>query len=419
MAMMFSACNAKKLVEETVKNQMEKTDETSGNEAEKGEEENGEVTEADNNEETDEADTAQKSKDGVPVLGQEDIEDYEGFTYLYCENLRTQSEENKETGKMESKSLPVFIPQSDYVYVSMDYASVEKLGVTFRVELEPSIRYDQEDYLTYENLEYYVEGEFDPFYTSQYKDVVLGEVEDIDRNTARMTAEVCYYNEYYDSYSPVFNTYFLKTLENDCTVLVEISINGDDVTGKTPELLEELEAFYEFEIDWDKERADKKVEDFLASGGDNTFSTGYLLFELPEGWSKDTEVSEYDTPVYAPDGDADFAGCFIALYEEYVGYNAFKGVENSTDELVEIVQQYLDEEGVKAEVSSYGETCLGTAILSVMTVDDEEMGTAVFHIYWIFNDSYMYKVTAVAVDGATDNPFVVAEGILKDGQVPD
>ena len=58
---------------------------------------------------------------------------------------------------MENKSLQVFIPQADYVYVNMDYANVDKLGVTLRVELEPSIRYDAEDYLTYENLQYYVE----------------------------------------------------------------------------------------------------------------------------------------------------------------------------------------------------------------------------------------------------------------------
>lgn len=414
MAMMLTACgSATDIVKDTLKKQAE-------DKAEKGEEpvegDGEESEEAKNAEE--EADSEEKNKDGVPVLGQENIKDYEGFTYLYCEELRTQSEENKETGKMENKSLQVFIPQADYVYVNMDYANVDKLGVTLKVELEPSIRYDAEDYLTYENLQYYVEEQFDPFYTNQYKDVVISDVEEIDRDTARMTVESCYYNEYADSYSPVFNTYYLTKLENDCTVLVEMSINGEDVTGKTPELLEELEAFYGFEIDWDKERADKKVEDFLASGGDSTVSTGYVMFELPEGWSKDTDASQYDTPVYAPGGDAEFAGCFVSLQEEYAGYEAFKGVQNSTDELVDLVQSYLDEEGLKAEVSAYGDTCLGTAILSVMEIEDADVGTAVFHIYWVFDDSYMYRISAVAIGDATENPFAVAEGILKNGQVP-
>lgn len=409
MAMLFSACrSATDIVKDTLKKQAEGKTEESEEPVEGEGEENEEAEDA--GEET--------GKAGVPVLGQENIKDYEGFTYLYCEELRTQSEENKETGKMENKSLQVFIPQADYVYVNMDYANVDKLGVELTVELEPSIRYDAEDYLTYENLQYYVENQFDPFYTNQYKDVVMSEVEEINRDTARMTVESCYYNEYDDSYSPVFNTYYLTKLENDCTVLVEMSINGEDVTGKTPELLEELEAFYGFEIDWDKERADKKVEDFLASGGDNTVSTGYVMFELPEGWSKDTDASEYDTPVYAPGGDAESAGCFVSLQEEYVEYGAFSGIENNTDELVSLVQSYLDEEGLKAEVSVYGDTCLGTAILSVMEVEGEDVETVVFHIYWIFDDSYMYRVSAVAIDDTTENPFAVAEGILKNGQVP-
>ena len=419
MAMMLCACGAKEAVKETIKEQVkagsEKEDEESKEEVSE-EEEASEESDEEKSEDA-EADTKEQSKDGVPVLGQEDIKDYEGFTYLYCENLRTQSEENKETGKMESKELPVFIPQSDYVYVNMDHANVEKLGVEFNVSLEPYIRYEAEDYLTYENLQYFVEEQFDPFYTADCKDVVMSEVEEIDRDTARMTVEYCYYNEYENTYSPVFATYYLTTLENGCTVLVEMDINGDEVTGKTPELLEELEAFYGFEINWDKDRAAKKVEDFLAAGGDSTVSTGYVMFELPEGWSRDTDAGDYDTEVYAPGGDVEAAGCFVSLQEDYAGYDAFSGIENSTDELVEVVGGYLEEEGLSAEVSAYGDTCLGTAILSVMEIE-EEGTTAVFHIYWVFSDSYMYRITAVAVGDTTENPFAVAEGILQNGQVP-
>ena len=44
--------------------------------------------------------------------------------------------------------------------------------------------------------------------------------------------------------------------------------------------------------------------------------------------------------------------------------------------------------------------------------------TAVMHVYWIFDDSNMYRITAAAIGDATENPFAVAEGILKNGQVP-
>ena len=142
-----------------------------------------------------------------PVLGEDDIADYDGFEYLYCENLRTQSEKNEETGKMESYSMDVFIPQDDYVYVNMNRVTGDKLGVSFRIELNPSIRYAAEDYLVSENLQYYVENEFDPFYSDGTKDVVIGEPEEIDRNTARQTVEYLLYNKYEASLTPVFSTY--------------------------------------------------------------------------------------------------------------------------------------------------------------------------------------------------------------------
>lgn len=55
--------------------------------------------------------------------------------------------------------------------------------------------------------------------------------------------------------------------------MARFDVSADEVTGKTPELLEELEAFYQFEIDWDKDAAQKKLEDYEASGGDSTFAT--------------------------------------------------------------------------------------------------------------------------------------------------
>lgn len=147
-----------------------------------------------------------------PVLGEDDIADYDGFEYLYCENLRTQSEKNEESGKMESYSMDVFIPQDDYVYVSMNRVTGDKLGVSFQIELNPIIRYAAEDYLVSENLQYYIENEFDPFYSDGTKDVVIGEPEEIDRNTARQTVEYLLYNKYEDSLTPIFPPFILRNL---------------------------------------------------------------------------------------------------------------------------------------------------------------------------------------------------------------
>lgn len=352
-----------------------------------------------------------------PVLGDEDIEDYEDFTYLYCEEIRTDSEKNEETGKMESKKLSVFVPESDYVSVSSGRVRSEKLGVTLELELEPYIRYDADDYLVTENLEYLLESEYDPYYSNNYKDLVVSEVEEIDKNTAYATAEYCDYHKYDDSYSVVFATYLLKILDNDATVLVEIAVDSEEITGKTPGLIEELEAFYQIDIDWDKERAEAKLEDYLASGGESTVSTGYAIFELPEGWKEDVSESDYDTYVYAPDGDAEFAGCFVSIYREYLGYGTFEDgdIDDYQDEIIAMVEESMQEEDIDAAVSYYGKTCLGSAVKVEATIT-EDGDTADAHIYWIFDDSYGYVVTAVQTADALEDAFGVAEDMLENGQ---
>lgn len=354
-----------------------------------------------------------------PVLGDEDIADYEGFKYLYCEEIRTNSEKNEETGKMESKKLSVFIPEDDYVNVSTGWASSEKLGVTITIELEPYLRYNQEDYLACENMEYYLtEYEYDPYYSNDYKDLVVSEVEEIDEEIAYATAEYCHYNKYDDSYNVVFVTYYLAKLNNDVTVLVEVEVDSEDVTGKTPALIEELEVFYPFEIDWDKERAEAKLETYLENGDDNTVSTGYAIFELPEGWSEDTTQSDYDTYVYAPDGDFNFSGCYVSISREYIGYNAWDTDDKDVymNEILAMIEESIQEEDIDAVASYYGETCLGTAV-KMETASSEYGESAKAIVYWIFDDSYGYVVTAVQTENALDDAFAVAEDMLKNGQV--
>lgn len=356
-----------------------------------------------------------KASDG-PVLGQEDIDGYDGFVYLYDEILRTDSEENKETGKMEKKQMTVYIPRADYASVNRNYASSTVLGVTVRVELEPYIRYNSQDYLATENLQHYIEETYDPFYTSNYKDLVISEVEEISKNSARTTVEYCEYNSWEDDYTTVFSTYYMVEL-GDKTVLVIVDVSEDGITGKTPELLAELEAFYQFEINWDKDRAEKKRTDYMASGGDNTYSTGYLLFELPENWAHDKEISDYKNNVYAPEGDVAFSGCGIFMTEDYVSYGEASGVDDfirSTEEAKEYLAEMMGSSITISEIEKY-ETCLGTSAKFSYTIS--EGGNEIeSELYYIPSDYYIYMIYAVKTPDAIEDPFAVASDILENGR---
>ena len=418
----LSGCAASKAEEtSSSKTESEESKKDDKDKSRKDKEED-EDTEEDADADTEEKDDARKSKksSGTPVLGDEDAEDYEGFEYLYGDMLMTDAKENKETGKMERTKLWAFIPKTDYAKFSGDYAYSNAMGVNFRIELNPYITYQQENYLPEENLETYLEGQYDPFYTTDYKDLVISDIEDIGDDGYRATVEYCEYDRWDDDYYTVFATYYLKELENNALVLVSVEVNEQDVTGKTTRLLSELEDFYQFEIDWDKDRARQKKEDYLATGGDNMYSTGYLVFELPEDWAEVTSGVSYDEDVYAPDGDLQFSGCYISFQREFISSDEKVNVREFVEDresTKEMVTEALGGELTEFDVELY-ETCLGTAAKISYTVDaGSYIGTG--EVYFIFEGYYAYTIQAVALDDATDDPFAVIADIFENGQVKD
>lgn len=353
-----------------------------------------------------------KSFDG-PVLGGENLEGYEGFEYLYEELLMTESETNEETGKKERKKLTVYIPDDEYATANSNYAYANTLGVNFRVELEPYLRYDAEDYLPTENLDDYLADKYDPFYTADYKDMVITPAEEAGDGVIA-TVEYCRYNDWDEVYYSVFCTYYLVELESGETVLVSTEVDNTEVTGKTDGLIEELEQFYQFDINWDKERADKKSADYTANGTDNTYSTGSLLFELPEGWAEDKELSSYDMPVYAPDGDSSFAECMVSVYEEYVSEDV--DVSVLTDSAVqELVEEMLGD-SVSNLSTEICDTGLGKAAKITCTVTDGEFSADIV-MYIVAHDYSIYRLMSVDSPNATENAAMVLDGIMATGQL--
>lgn len=425
LSMALFGCTAKDVMDAVAEKKAEsKADSTLAEEmteeeaTEEPEAEEAEVTEeTDAEPETEEV--AERTSD-TPVLGDEAAENYEGFEYLFGGVLMTDAEENEETGKKERDKLFVFIPDADYANVSGNRAYSDYLGVDFRVELSPYLRYNAEDYLMEENLQYYMENEYDPFYSTDYKDLVVSDVEVLSKTACMATAEYCYYNKWDDSYETIFQTYYLAEVDDGVTVLVEIEIHEDEVTGKTPALLEELEQFYQFSIDWDADRAAAKREAYIATGGDNKYSTGYMLFELPSNWSEVEDGVSYDENVYAPEGDVAYSGCMISLYREYLSYDenidikALVGAEEETKELLEA--------GLGMEVVDFSleltDTVLGKAAKMTYTATSEELsGSGV--TYFVAEDYYFYTLQAFAVDGADEDPSLVLDLILQTAEVND
>lgn len=376
-----------------------------------------------NNEDRDTEDDEEKDEkkpaSGVVLGGDFDV-DYDGFEYLYCELLMTESEENEETGKMESQKLNVFIPNGDYTSVNRDTAYADEKGVNFRVTLNPYMQYNADDYTLAENLEYYLELEYDPFYATNYKDLVISEVEGTKKN-ARATVNYCFYDEWNDTYMPIYCTYYLVEVSKDVQVLVEVEVNLNDVTGKTEDLLKELETFYAFDIEWDETVAQQKLDTFLANGVPETVtcSTGFLLFELPKGWEEDYDYGDYSYYAFAPDGDVSSSGCVISFSKEYLGMESFdvaELVENkeAVEEL--FAEQSGDEVISNLEVVDYGTTCMGNAVKISFTATDGDY-EIMSHWYFISNNDYIYSVEATKFVECEIDVFALTESILANGIV--
>lgn len=382
-----------------------------------------EEVEEDTGEEEGNEDESQKEvtkvKSSQPVLG-DDCEGYEGFSYLYEETLMTDSEENEKTGKMEKQKVTVFIPQDEYTYVNRDSASSEKLGVDFNVTLNPYLQYEEDDYLLSENMEYYLSEEYDEYFTTDYKDLVISEVEEAGRDAVRATVNYCKYDKWDDEYKAVFYTYYLKELDDGLKVMVKIVMNPEDVTGKTEELIEELEAFYEFEIDWDAEAVQAKLDDFLANdlGDSESFSTGYLLFELPKGWEQDKDYWDYSANAYAPGGDSAFAGTMICFKREYMSNDSFdiKDLLKDPEVSNEYFSSLVGDDTSNVSVEDYGTTCIGDTVVLSLTVDSGD-SAGDYKFYFASSSSYLYAIQVVVTDTAQEDSFSVVDDILENGRL--
>lgn len=343
-----------------------------------------------------------------PVFAGEVVEGYTGFKYLEEVVLESDSDDGSDVS--------VYIPIDDYSYINEDRASSTALGVEVEVELNPYINGDEEDYLPSENLEDFLEEEFNPFYSVSSRDVVISDIQNVGENGAWVTVEYCQLGEYYDNGCIVmFSTYYFEELADGTMVLVGIHVDQEEATGKTPQLLAELEAYFQMDVNWDADKAAQKLEAYLAAGVENVFSTGYLLFELPEGWENDYTDWEADT--FCPGGDRETASSSISIAYEYSGEKIEMQDFFADDEEVEaFLSEMYGIEVENATMAYYGETCMGDATKMSFTSQDTD-GQVQCEIYLISSSEYLFIVYGLEVEGATESPFPIIEDILLNGQL--
>lgn len=373
----------------------------------------------------DEEDTEKKKAASGIMFGDEFDEDDLDLTYLYMETLMSESKENPKTGKMESQKLQILIPRGDYNSVNRDYAYSDKLGVEVRVDINSyMLPYNYEDYTLKENLDRILQRQYDEFDYTNYWELQITEAKG-DEEQVQATVSYLYYNVYSDDYTPYQATYQLCDFGNGMIAMVTTTICASDTTSKTQLILDEINAFYGADIEWDGDAAEKRLQKFLANHDDSVVpaATGWMLFELPKGWQEDWKNNnDFTCTMYAPDGDMFSQGCYITVGREYQSYGSDLDIayllENEKD--MELFKKAIAElSGIPESditVRDYGTTVLGQALEMSYSVSEEGL-TFVEHRWWITDKDYVYEITAGQLkDGKTD-VIAIAEQILAKGRV--
>ncbi len=336
-----------------------------------------------------------------PVMGDGNA-DFEGFAYLYADEISAEAG-NEETEAMANESLVVYVPRSGHNESEGSYITADALGADFRISLNGiELPYDLHEKTTKENLEYVLKSlETTVIYNDTYGNLEVSKVESLGEYACRATAFYVEYDESYDVNNVRYNTYFLKKLSESNIVLVQISVRSEAATEQTESLIQELESFYGFDIEWNADAASQKLDDSESEPEANMVFEWELVFELPAGWRKDDSLGSDNEAVYV-NSQSQWYSSMIYM-EKYYSQDV-QVLGEFTSEEMELallsafeIQRKGDYDNL--QVSFIYDSVFHSAVkLSATTLyegNEEEVVT----MYAIFEGQYMYLIKGVDYEG--------------------
>ncbi len=372
----------------------------------------------------DEESVKRKTKDTNPVLGGEGSEGYQGFDYLFETTLTAYMDEDAESGRIKRKSVTVYVPMGNEIRINGDYPGTvnsDTQGISFYADVDPGITFPREDASIGEKLESYIEhiygGQVEDYYTRN--DLEISGVHKIGKNAAASTIVQYWKPQDEEEYRISYITYYMKELEPGLLFFMEVEIDSSKATGETPEILKELETFYEVDIPWDSDEAEEKLEDYAASKAQEEAAVlPGIDFTFPENWERDKSYSDEEVVVYAPGGDCDGAGCGIAAACLLSGEDGeFDDAWNwlIEDEFFETAITEGLEEVEGLEISYYGETCIGeTTLAKFSCLSDGERTDCQFYLGE--KDGNIYFIVGIQYQWLEMDTFELVKELLESGE---
>ena len=361
-----------------------------------------------------------ESADSQPVLGGERIEGYQGFEHLFETELTAYMDEDVKSGRIKRKTVTVYVPMGNDIRINGDLPGTvnsDTQGISFYADVNPGITFPREDMSVGEKLESYIGHIYGSQEEEYYgrNEVEVSGIHKIGKDAAVTTVVQYWHPDEAEDYRISYITYYMKELEPGLLFFMEVEIDGSEATEETPEILAELEAFYEVDIPWDSGEAEEKLENYMAGKADEAVVLPGVDFAFPEGWERDKRYSDEEIAIYAPGGDCDGAGCGIAV--------AAFGNEESTDDIwswltddeyfEEAIMESLEEvEGL--EVGYYGETCIGeTTLAKFSCLSDGERTDCQFYLGE--KEGNIYFVVGMQYQWLEMDTFELVKELLESG----
>lgn len=353
------------------------------------------------------------------VLGDE-CSGYNGFSWLTEEEL---SKDRDGTGD----KLTIFLPKGGSRYSEENHATSYGNGMNITIVTNPYIDYDQDRYSPLENLEIYMEDNFNEFASSFMEGKDFSGIKQIEDGAWQRVDYVMYQES--DGAFDGCSEYILLKQRDDFMLLARFEVMLSEATDDTDQILQELASFYGFENEWDSEQMTAFLEDYTSDPG--VFETqqvsvgGDILLELPRSWSMDynfdRDLLTFDEfgYVYAEHGDASLAESYLEFSVAYEGTQA----QEVLDEML------ADSEGVKdllvqgplagdknLTVGEQDTACLGK-MLFVESETLKDGNPAVSRIYLGCADGNTYSIRLIQLKDAKTDAQVWLDGFFADGQI--
>lgn len=307
------------------------------------------------------------------------------------------------------------IPKAGTESTQDNVLEVSKDGVCLELAINPYIRAGKESTPIYESLRELVEGSYNLNAHPDYKEVNIGNMEDISAEGAR--TEVSYVDASDKKAKAYDSTWYLIDLNEEQTLLLHVDISYADVNSNTENLIAELEDYYEIKICYEEDGVQKNAAEYDDNSmvPTRTFTHGSISFELPEDWKIDSAYSSSTTTNYSP-SDIDGSAYGITVSQHTFSTTADKSIYFEKQDLIEaMMMQMTGSAASDLVIEDAGSTFLGDSVLVSFKVSFRGLSQRYLAYYGI-KGNQVNMVAAYGVGTHYDTMCEILDDIMRNGR---